>query len=95
MDRIWPRGIAKQAAQLNDWNRNVAPSTILRKWFDHKEERFLEFEVKYREELKQQTAELDKIRQITTIQKVTLLYGAKNSTMNQAVVLREVLVNEF
>lgn len=47
VDRLWPRGISKEEAQLNEWNKKIAPSTELRKWFDHQEERFPEFSKKY------------------------------------------------
>lgn len=87
--------ISKEAAKLNEWNKNIAPSTTLRKWFDHEEERYDEFEVKYRVELKQQIGELDKILKIAKNQNVTLLFGAKNVEMNQAVVLRKILTEKF
>lgn len=93
VDRIWPRGISKEVAKLDEWNKDIAPSATLRKWFDHKEERFEEFASKYKEELKQQIKELDKIRKTAEIQKVTLLYGAKNTLINQAVVLKDILNN--
>lgn len=95
VDRIWPRGISKDVAKLDDWNKNIAPTSRLRKWFDHKEERFLEFEQKYREELKLQFSDLDKILEIAKNQKVTLLYGAKNVQMNQAVVIQKVFTENF
>lgn len=91
VDRIWPRGISKERAKLDEWNKEIAPSARLRKWFDHKEERYKAFELKYKEELAQKTAELNKIRHTAENKKVTLLYGAKNIQMNQAVVLKDVL----
>ena len=51
VDRLWPRGVSKKDANLDEWNKEIAPSTELRKWFDHKEERFDEFACRYREEL--------------------------------------------
>ena len=50
VDRLWPRGVTKLRADLEEWNKNIAPSTELRKWFDHKEERLEEFALKYKEE---------------------------------------------
>ncbi len=91
VDRIWPRGISKGVAKLDEWNKDIAPSSTLRKWFDHKEERFPAFEQKYKEELKLKAEELDKIRKTAENQKVTLLYGAKNIQMNQAAVLKDIL----
>ena len=91
VDRIWPRGISKEVAKLDEWNKDIAPSAPLRKWFDHKKERFPAFEQKYKEELKLKAEEVDKIRKTAKNQKVTLLYGAKNMEMNQAVVLKDFL----
>ncbi|MCB0453355.1 MAG: DUF488 family protein, partial [Aequorivita sp.] len=51
VDRIWPRGVSKKDAKLDEWMKEIAPSTELRKWFDHKEDRFAEFEKKYYKEL--------------------------------------------
>jgi uncharacterized protein YeaO (DUF488 family) len=92
VDRIWPRGISKKAANLDEWNREIAPSTELRKWFDHKEERFDEFTLRYRNELKEREDQLSKLRKIANNQSISLLYAAKSPTMNQAVVLKDVLL---
>lgn len=91
VDRIWPRGVSKEAAKLDDWNKEIAPSTELRKWFGHKEERFEEFKKRYKKELENHREELKEIKSVTKEKTVTLLYGAKYEKMNQAVVLKEVL----
>ncbi len=91
VDRIWPRGVSKQEAKLEEWIKTIAPSTALRKWFDHREERFEEFTLKYKEELLHQKEELDRIRKIAENKPVTLLYAAKDTHLNQAIVLRTVL----
>ena len=91
VDRLWPRGVSKEEANLDEWDKNIAPSTELRKWFDHKEERFQEFTLRYKEELMSQKDALNQILKIAQTQKVTLLYGAKNSEINQAVVLKNIL----
>lgn len=91
VDRLWPRGVSKEAANLDEWDKNIAPSTELRKWFDHKEERLQEFTLRYKEELMSQKDALNRILKIAQTQKVTLLYGAKNSEINQAVVLKNIL----
>jgi len=91
VDRLWPRGISKERAELDEWDKDIAPSTELRKWFNHQPERFDEFKKSYKEELKEKTEELDRIRAIAQNRKVTLLYGAHDSEMNQAIVLQEVL----
>ena len=93
VDRLWPRGVSKDDAKLDEWDKEIAPSSELRKWFDHKEERFEEFSKRYREELKDKENELGKLREIAKKETLTLLYAAKNSEINQAVVLKEVLSN--
>jgi len=93
VDKLWPRGIKKENAALNEWLKIIAPSDALRKWFAHKPELFIEFEKKYKEELKQHTEELKRIKQIATKQNVTLLYAAKDTAHNNAVVLNHVLNN--
>jgi len=88
VDRVWPRGISKDAAALTDWVKDAAPSTGLRKWFGHRPERFAEFRKRYVAELKGNAA-VDELRTLGGT--VTLLYGAKDKEHNQAVVLRDVL----
>lgn len=93
VDRIWPRGISKERAQLDEWNKHVAPSTELRKWFGHKPERFEEFKKKYKKELESQTDDLECIQKVGKDHKICILYGAKDEKHNQAVVLKSVLEN--
>lgn len=95
VDRIWPRGISKQRAKLDEWIKTIAPSTELRKWFGHKEERFEEFARQYKEELCLYKEELNRLRIIAEKQKLTLLYSAKDTRFNQAVILREVLTQKI
>ncbi|MCM3588009.1 DUF488 domain-containing protein [Mesobacillus maritimus] len=90
IDRLWPRGISKEQAQLNEWAKEIAPSPSLRKWFGHKPERFIEFKNQYLIELYEDHVKVNKMKEIiqkSNFQKVTLLYGAKNSKYNHAVVL--------
>ncbi|HNK89764.1 MAG TPA: DUF488 domain-containing protein [Chitinophagales bacterium] len=91
IDRLWPRGISKNNAKLDEWNKELAPSTELRKWFNHQTELFPEFSKKYKSELQQQKPALQHILDITKKQSVCLLYGAKDEHYNQAVVLKSVL----
>lgn len=95
VDRVWPRGVSKEDAHLDDWNKDIAPSTELRKWFDHKEDRFPEFKKKYKKELSKQTEPLKEIASIAKEKQVTLLFGAKDENHNQAIVLKEYLENNF
>lgn len=94
VDRLWPRGISKKSANLNEWNKEIAPSPELRKWFDHKKERFGEFARLYRMELKEKEGLLNELRQAAKHETVSLLYAAKNPEINHAVVLKEVLLKD-
>ncbi|HLW32492.1 MAG TPA: DUF488 domain-containing protein [Aequorivita sp.] len=91
VDRIWPRGVSKEAAQLAEWIKDIAPSTALRKWFDHKEERFKEFSEKYKSELKNSSDLVQKILDIAKENPVMLVYSAKDEKHNQAIVLKSFL----
>jgi uncharacterized protein YeaO (DUF488 family) len=92
VDRLWPRGMKKEAAHLDVWMKDVAPSDALRKWFGHKPEKWSEFQKKYRVELAKKNelvAELKKMaKEHGTL---TLLFGAKDEEHNQAVVLADAL----
>lgn len=91
IDRIWPRGVSKEEAKLDAWNKDLAPSTELRKWFGHDPERFEDFSEEYRKELEYNKDDLKALREIAKSKIVTLLYGAKDTEHNQAVVLKKVL----
>lgn len=91
IDRIWPRGLSKEDAHLDDWIKEVAPTNELRKWFGHDPIKFPEFEKRYRNELKGKSDLLLQIRERASKGKVTLLYGAKDTEHNQAIVLQKVL----
>ena len=86
VDRIWPRGVSKTKAGLDLWLKDVAPSTELRKWFGHQPERWDEFERRYFLELDASPA-VQQLRDLSRSGPVTLLYGAKDETHNQAVAL--------
>ncbi len=91
IDRLWPRGIKKDAAAIDQWLKEVAPSTKLRTWFGHDPEKWKEFKKKYKDELDGNEAwnELEALAKAK--KKITLLYGAKDEVHNQAVVLAELL----
>ena len=93
VDRLWPRGMKKEDATLDEWNKDVAPSSELRTWFGHKPERFREFVSRYEKELTANPA-VDEFRRRTKDKKIiTLLYGAKDTESNQAVVLQKFLAS--
>ncbi|QIL21607.1 DUF488 domain-containing protein [Thermomonas sp. HDW16] len=93
VDRLWPRGVSKQKAALDDWMKDLAPSTELRQWFHHEPARWSEFEARYRVELRQHGPALAQLRALAKTRVVTLVYGARDQAQNQAVVLREVLLH--
>lgn len=93
VDRIWPRGVSKENAHLDEWLKEIAPSTELRKWFDHKKERFDEFSKRYFKELENQSELVEKLKKVASEKRLTLLYGAKDEKYNQAVVLKNFLEN--
>lgn len=90
-DRLWPRGITKELAHIDYWDKEITPSTKLRQWFGHKPEHFSEFSKLYKEELEKQREQLEKIKEFSKKQPVTLLYAAKDPKINHAIVLKEVL----
>ena len=94
IDRLWPRGLRKAEAALDDWMKEIAPSTELRRWFGHDPGRWPEFQHRYRVELQQHTQELDRIRALAKTQTVTLVYSAHDEEHNDAVVLKAVLLEE-
>ncbi len=91
VDRLWPRGVSRESARIDDWLKDVAPSNELRKWFGHEPEKWAEFKKRYREELKGKEAVLADLRALDRKGTVTLLYGAKDTEHNQAVALKEFL----
>ena len=91
IDRLWPRGVSKEDAHFDEWLKDIAPTTELRKWFDHDPERFEEFRKRYKKELKEHKEELDKLRNKAKSEKITLLFAAKNVEMNNAVVVKDFL----
>ncbi len=94
VDRLWPRGLSKAEAAIDNWMKDVAPSTELRRWFAHDPARWLEFRRRYKNELRQHAAQLDKIRDLARDNTVTLIFGAHDEERNDAVVLREILAGK-
>lgn len=93
VDRVWPRGVTKADAKLDLWCREIAPTAALRKWFGHDPARFAEFRRRYRAELASNPAAVSTIRQQLRRGPVTLVYGARDTEHNQAVVLAEFLAH--
>jgi uncharacterized protein YeaO (DUF488 family) len=89
VDRVWPRGLTKKEAQIDDWLKELAPSTRLRKWFGHDPARWSDFKKRYAAELEGQREEVEQLAQKARRQTVTLLFGAKDVKHNNAVALKE------
>jgi uncharacterized protein YeaO (DUF488 family) len=91
VDRLWPRGVKKDALALTGWIKEAAPSDALRQWFGHDSARWAEFRRRYRAELKSHPAALKPLREALRRGPVTLVYSARDEEHNQAIVLSEVL----
>lgn len=92
VDRLWPRGISKEAVKLDLWLPDLGPSTALRQWFNHNPARWVEFQRRYHAELKKKTALLATITEQAKTRPVTLLYSAKDEQHNQAIALQSFLL---
>lgn len=92
VDRLWPRGVSKECAALDEWMKDIAPSAGLRQWFGHDPARWTEFQRRYRAELGQHGESLERIRAMAKKQTVTLVYSARDEAHNDAVVLKDVLL---
>lgn len=90
VDRVWPRGVSKEDIHIDEWAKDVAPSTELRKWFGHDPERWDEFQSRYRKELKGIDA-LGELVEQSRSKRITLVYGAHDEVHNQAVLLQKVI----
>lgn len=93
VDRIWPRGISKEKAELSEWLKGVAPSTELRKWYNHDPERYDEFLRRYTQELKgkEQSAALTHLRDLASSGPLTLLTASKAVDISQAAALAKMV----
>ena len=93
VDRIWPRGLRKEDAHLDEWPKDVAPSTELRRWYGHDPARFEEFSRRYRAELRQpvRAAAVEHLREVAQSRPVILLTATKRVDISQAAVLADVL----
>lgn len=89
VDRLWARGISKENVKINLWAKEIAPSTELRKWFNHDEEKFDEFSKKYIEELNNNDNAILFLENLLEHENITLLYSAKDKMHNNAVVLEK------
>lgn len=91
VDRLWPRGLSRDSAQLDAWEKELSPSTELREWFGHEPARFEEFRRRYVDELRGRRPELAALRRRARDGTLTLVYSARDAEHNDAVVLAQVL----
>ena len=93
VDRLWPRGLSKEKADLDEWCKSVAPSTALRKWYDHDPERFEEFTRRYHAELRdpERAKALKRLRELAEHGPLTLITATKTPQISEAAVLADLL----
>ena len=91
IDRLWPRGVSRARATLDEWERELPPSTELRRWFNHEPSRFEEFRRRYIDELRHHRSRIATLRRRAREGTLTLVYSARDTEHNDAVVLAEVL----
>ena len=91
VDRLWPRGITKEQASIDEWMKEIAPSAELRTWFGHRPERFAEFAERYKRELSEEPRRglVNRISETAVQKNVTLVYAAKDPVHNHAIVLQD------
>ncbi|GAB1717434.1 MAG: protein of unknown function DUF488 [Nitrobacter sp.] len=95
VDRLWPRGLRKADAAVDQWIKDIAPSTELRKWFGHDPARWQEFRQRYADEIHEHPEQLDELRACARSGRITLVFGAHDEAHNNAVVLRDILLGRI
>ena len=91
IDRLWPRGISRERAQLDEWEKDLAPSTSLRNWFGHDPARYEEFRRRYTEELRPRRTQIAALRRRARAGTLTLVHSARDTEHNDAAVLAEIV----
>jgi uncharacterized protein YeaO (DUF488 family) len=91
VDRLWPRGLSKARVGIDEWLKELAPSTELRQWFGHEPAKWAEFQRRYKRELRGHADLIDKLARLAQRRRVTLVFGARDETHNDAVVLAAVI----
>ena len=89
MERLWPRGLNKEKAKIDEWSKDIGPSSELRKWYSHDPAKWAEFKKRYWTELKNKKAIVAKLAQASMENKVTFLFGSKEEKLNSAAALKE------
>jgi uncharacterized protein YeaO (DUF488 family) len=94
VDRLWPRGVSKEEAELDQWIKEIAPSAELRTWFGHDPRRWDEFQSRYRAELAEHSDMVKDLRARAREGTITLVYSARDEVHNDAIVLRDVVLGK-
>jgi uncharacterized protein YeaO (DUF488 family) len=92
VDRLWPRGVNKAKAAIDQWDKSIAPSTMLRNWFGHDPARWQEFRRRYANEIHEHRERLDELRARAQSGRITLVFAAHDQLHNHAIVLRDILL---
>jgi uncharacterized protein YeaO (DUF488 family) len=92
IDRLWPRGVKKTDAKIDEWMKDIAPSTSLRKWFGHDPARWSRFQDRYESEVRQHPEQLGRLRALAREGPLTLVFSAHDEEHNDAVVLRKIIL---
>jgi uncharacterized protein YeaO (DUF488 family) len=91
VDRLWPRGLSRRKASVDQWMKDIAPSAELRRWFHHDPAKWAEFERRYRRELRAQKPLVDALAKLAARRRVTIVYSARDELHNDARVLGAVV----
>lgn len=91
VDRLWPRGLSKKRLAIDEWMKELSPSSELRRWFGHDPRKWLEFRRRYKRELRRHAERVEQLARWASRRRITLVFGAKDETHNDAVVLAEVI----
>jgi uncharacterized protein YeaO (DUF488 family) len=94
VDRLWPRGVKKTGAAIDEWMKEIAPSTALRKWFGHDSARWPEFRRRYKSEIREHPDELQRLRTLAQHGRITLVFAAHDEAHNNAVAIRDLLLGQ-
>lgn len=92
IDRLWPRGFTKKAAAIDEWFKDISPSTGLRQWFGHDSARWKEFRRRYANEVRENPQQFERLRSLARQGRITLVYSAHDQAHNDAVVIRDLLL---
>ncbi len=93
VDRLWPRGLKKEKARIDEWLKDIAPSTELRKWYSHDPDKWEEFKKRYKNEIKDKKSILDELKAESRKQTITLIFSSREAQLNNAEALKEFLSN--